>query len=54
MTINQHLAIEIYKTFRIHYKVVSIESVFNENLKFRIKHTNCVTYYDYVISCDVT
>ena len=53
MTRKQYLAIEIYKIVRIHYKIVSNYSVFSEKLKFPGQHT-CMTYYDDIISCDVT
>ena len=54
MTRKQHLAIEIHKTVRIHCEVVSIMYVFSEKLRFRSQHTNCVTFYDDVISFDVS
>ena len=54
MTRKQRLALEIYKTVRIHCKVVGISSVFSEKLKFRSQHTNCVTYYVDVINYNIT
>ena len=54
MTRKQYLAIEIHKIVRIHCEVVRIWLIFGEKLRFCSQHTNCVTYYDNVISCDVT
>ena len=50
----QHLAIEIFKIVKIHCKVDSIQSLFGDKLQFRSQHTNCMSYYDDVISCDIT
>ena len=63
MVRKQHLATEIYM-YKIIRSIVKL-SVFtyissgkshfvNEKLTFRIKHTSCVSYYDDVISHDVT
>ena len=54
MTRKQYLAIEIYKIVRIYCKIVSIYSIFSKILHFHSQLTDWVTYYDDVISCNVT
>ena len=54
MTRKQHLAIEIERKQLESIVKLSVFSSVSEKLKFRSQHTNCMTYYDDVISYDVT